>query len=134
MSQEIPQKQTHKTEQADLNYLYTLSDGDIDFMQEMVSAFISEIPDTIRLFEQYLKSEDWQAIGTLAHKIKPSIQTMGLNHTYELMKVIEMSGKKEQELEMLPAHIAQMIQTIQLAVPLLQYELDHKFPSYTAEQ
>lgn len=133
MSQETPQKLTHKTEQADLTYLYTLSDGDIEFMEEMVSAFIGEIPETIRLFEQYLKSEDWQAIGTLAHKIKPSIQTMGFNNTYELMMVIELSGKKQEGTEMLPTHIAQMIQTLQQAVPLLQYELDHKFPSYTAE-
>ncbi|MEK6478298.1 Hpt domain-containing protein [Catalinimonas sp. 4WD22] len=134
MSQENPQKLTLKTEQADLTYLYTLSDGDIDFMQEMVSAFISEIPETISLFEQYLKSEDWQAIGMLAHKIKPSIQTMGLNHTYELMKIIEVNGKKQQEVDELPTHTAQLLKTLRLVIPALQYELDQKFPSYTAER
>ncbi|MDF9798396.1 HPt (histidine-containing phosphotransfer) domain-containing protein [Catalinimonas alkaloidigena] len=133
MSQETPQKLIHETEQVDLTFLHSLSDGDLEFIHEMVSAFMSEIPETIALFEQHLQNKEWYAIGTLAHKIKPSIQTMGLNSTYELMKIVEVSGKKQERIEMLPTYVGQITQTLQQAIPLLQYELDHKFPGLNSE-
>lgn len=74
----------------DLSYLVALCDGDDDFMTTIIASFVEEMPETLRLIQQKLQEGDWEAVGQLAHKMKPSVQFVGMGDTLEKTKTIEL--------------------------------------------
>lgn len=75
----------------DLSYLVALCDGDDDFMNTIIASFVEEMPETLRLIQQKLQEGDWEAVGQLAHKMKPSVQFVGMDDTLEKTKTIELA-------------------------------------------
>ncbi|WKN29933.1 Hpt domain-containing protein [Porifericola rhodea] len=108
-------------EQVDLSYMKEISDGDSDFIEAMVSSFVSEMPEMLYLLNIYLKSKDWEGMSKLAHKIKPSIQFMGLNKSYEIIKSIEQNGKNNDGAQ-ISDQFPLFLQTIEEAISTLKGE------------
>lgn len=75
----------------DLSYLVALCDGDDDFMNTIITSFVEEMPETLALIQQKMQESDWEAVGLLAHKIKPSVQFVGMDQTLEKAKAIELA-------------------------------------------
>ncbi len=62
----------------DLSYLLTTTDGDKDFMNELIDIFISEFPIYLNDFNTALDQKDVDSLGRIAHKVKSSVTVMGL--------------------------------------------------------
>jgi PAS domain S-box-containing protein len=62
----------------DLKKLREMSRGNEAFVIKMLELFTTRFPAYLEEFEGFLKKNDFDAINKLAHKIKPSINDMGI--------------------------------------------------------
>jgi hypothetical protein len=76
-----------------LEKLESLSGGDSNFIHQMVELFLSESESNCQKFEDDLAAGDFASIRSLAHKIKPTIDLMGIHPTLE--ELIELKEKAE---------------------------------------
>ena len=66
-----------------LDYLTELSKGNTAFIAEMISIFLTENPEEIRLLEKGIKEQNFPAIKAAAHKMKSTIPFVGLDKLIE---------------------------------------------------
>ena len=65
-----------------LNYnlakVYALSDNDSEFVNEILNLFVTEIPLDLIHIKQGIKEKDYKLAYGYAHKIKPSLDLLGM--------------------------------------------------------
>ena len=72
-----------------LSYLAALCDGDDAFMNTIIGSFVEEMPELLDSIRQKTSESDWKSVGGLAHKMKPSIQFVGMDDTVKKAASIE---------------------------------------------
>lgn len=85
----------------DLSYLKTFSDGDLDFVKEMVELFIEKIPMEIAELKRAIDAKEWPAAYKAAHDLKSSANFIGLKGIISDIMQIEDCTKNEHNFEML---------------------------------
>ena len=75
-----------------LDYLKELSEGNNEFVEEMISMFMEVIPRSINEMQEALVSSDWKTLHLVSHKIKPSYGFIGQQKGAELLQKIERSA------------------------------------------
>ena len=65
-------KTNNTREVTDLTYLKQVSNGDNNFIIEMINVYLKETPEAIKNLENHLKNKDWQKFRAVTHKMKPS--------------------------------------------------------------
>ncbi len=78
----------------DLKSIKVLSRGDDSFVKKMISIFISQTKETIPLVEKSLEEKDFEEVARLIHKIKPSIEGMGILSIKEDIIQLELLAKE----------------------------------------
>jgi len=112
------------------NQLYNLSDivelsgGNDSFVEKMVHMFIAQTPLQITQMEESFLRNDYQAIGGLAHSIKPVIDNLGILSLKHVIREIEKKGKQEIKDPQIIVLISHVKNTISLVVA----DLKKKFP------
>ena len=107
----------------DLTYLKELANGSNQFMNEMLTLFITQTPEALDNMEKHFKNKDWKSLRTVVHKMKPSISFVGLKELEKDIRTIEESAANESGLEQLPPLIAKVIQICKEALVELEAEL-----------
>ena len=77
-----------------LNSLNNLSRGNHDFVIKMITIFTTQTADTINKMNQALKINDFVEVSKLIHKIKPSLEGIGVVSIIEDVKLLEKIAKK----------------------------------------
>ncbi|WP_298517676.1 Hpt domain-containing protein [uncultured Kordia sp.] len=78
-----------------LEKISAISDGDQDFIEAVVVAFIEEIPEDLVTFEQEVKSGNYEGVYQVSHKIKPNLELLGMEESFELnLKILSWSKAK----------------------------------------
>lgn len=76
-----------------LNYnlakVYALSDNDPEFVNSILELFVTEVPEDLALIKSGIKEKDYQQAYAYAHKIKPSLDLLGMNVAYEEILQVE---------------------------------------------
>jgi CheY-like chemotaxis protein/HPt (histidine-containing phosphotransfer) domain-containing protein len=80
--------------------LKKLSRGNNEFVDMMVSIFIEQTTEVLAKISEAILQEDFMAVSRLVHKIKPSIESLGilsiLDDIILLEKITKEKGNKEQ--------------------------------------
>ena len=74
-----------------LKQLEDLSSGSKEFISEIVSVFIQEIPSQIDSIKEALEENNIESLSKIVHKIKPSIELLGIISITEHIRVLEKS-------------------------------------------
>ncbi len=74
----------------DLVKLYEMSRGDDQFVLKMVKLFIEQTPIAILELKRAFYNKDLLGIGKIAHRIKPSIEIMGMDNGLKLIAEIQL--------------------------------------------
>ena len=84
----------------DLTYLKNITPGNNTFAITVINMFLKDTPTSIEGINQALQDKNWQDLYKHAHKIKPSIEMIGLPKplTEALIKMNEYS-RNETNLE-----------------------------------
>ena len=84
-----------------LNYnlakVYALSDNDPEFVNQILTLFVTEIPEDLIEIKEGIKKKDHKHAYAYAHKVKPSLDLLGLNIAFEEILQIEAWTKAEGE-------------------------------------
>jgi PAS domain S-box-containing protein len=113
---------THKL--VDLKKLKDLSEGSIEFVEEMVRMFLNTVPASLDEMQQALSEGNWKQLQMLSHKAKPSYGFMGMYDGEELMRQIEKISSDLPDPSQLQDLLNRASEYTKLAVLELRQELD----------
>ncbi|TDO71503.1 Hpt domain-containing protein [Flavobacterium chryseum] len=86
-----------------LSKVYALSDNDPEFVNEILKLFVTEVPEDLKQIKEGIKKKDHKYAYAYAHKIKPTLDLMGLNVAFEEILQVEAwtkaEGKKKEIVE-----------------------------------
>ena len=86
----------------DPDMLLDLASGNTEFIKEMVSIFVEDVPISCKEMTSALSNSDMKTLGHLAHKVKSSVGMIGATELHELVANIEdeaISGKPSATIE-----------------------------------
>lgn len=78
-----------------LSKVYALSDNDPEFVNEILTLFVTEVPEDLAQIKEGIKKKDHKHAYAYAHKIKPTLDLMGLNVAFEEILQVEAWAKAE---------------------------------------
>ena len=97
----------------DLTELKAMSMGDDEFVQKMVNVFLETTQESLEQLLEAFEKGDFEKVSALAHKIKPSIDMMGIKDLQEPIRTIEKDGKESgQELPNLVPKLDKILTTV----------------------
>ncbi len=105
---EIYKKDKRSKTIVDLSYLKDISDNDEEFVKEMIQSFMENSPLMITQIKKAADNLDWEEVGKIAHKIKPSIVFMGINSIKDVVETIESNGLKNKNTDKIPSLIEKL--------------------------
>lgn len=93
--------------QYNLSKVYEISENDIDFAYQIVNLFLEEVPAEIKSMKVGIEEKDYTRVYTSAHKIKPSLDLLGMDLAYdeniEIMTWAKSEGKRKEIKEIFKA-------------------------------
>jgi HPt (histidine-containing phosphotransfer) domain-containing protein len=94
---------TYKHINTDL--LNEVADGSVELIQDLAEMFFKQAPVFSQQLDELYKNKDFTALGKLAHKIKGSVSTLGMDKLAKHMKDLENLSKQGIEQEKYPEMI-----------------------------
>ncbi|WP_395051707.1 PAS domain S-box protein, partial [Flavobacterium sp.] len=83
-----------------LTSLQNLSRGNNEFVVKMIAIFVEQTTDTIEKSASAISKEDFKEVSRLIHKIKPSVESLGItsiiSEIKQLEKIADKTNDKEQ--------------------------------------
>ena len=75
--------------------VYALSDNDPEFVKQIITLFVTEVPEDMKQIDQGIKNKDHKLAYSYAHKIKPSHDLLGMTVAFEEILQVEAWTKRE---------------------------------------
>ncbi len=72
-----------------LSYLKQISDGNDEFIIEMIEIFLNKTPLALEEMNEHFKQRNWEELRQIAHRIKPSFTYIGLHDIQKALGEIE---------------------------------------------
>ncbi len=72
-----------------LSKVYALSDNDEEFVLQIINLFVSEVPQDLKQIEIGIKEKDYKQAYAYAHKIKPTLDLLGMTMAFEEILQVE---------------------------------------------
>ena len=96
----------------ELSQLEAVAAGSQEFIDKMVDMFISLAPGLVERIRNGLAAQDWEEVRAAAHKLKPSIDMMGISALTGKIREIEGNAKTATNLEDIPALVDELEETL----------------------
>lgn len=80
-----------------LSKVYALSDNDPEFVSQIVTLFVTEVPEDLAEIKEGIKKKDHKHAYAYAHKVKPTLDLLGLKVAFEEILQVEAWTKTEGE-------------------------------------
>ncbi len=97
-----------------LSKVYAISDDDTDFVLQIVNLFVTEVPGDLILIKEGIKTKNYAQTYNYSHKIKPTLDLLGLENAHEEILHIEQwtkdMGKKKEIKEIFKSMEARIMQ------------------------
>lgn len=104
-----------------MDQLMKFADGDIGFIQDMLNAFITNTPESLKIIERLFEEKNWVQLATELHKIKPTFRYLSVNVAEEKVKTAEHLCKDD----IRPAEIEKLIDEIFMISRAVLEEASH---------
>ncbi|UPT70271.1 MAG: Hpt domain-containing protein [Flavobacterium sp. JAD_PAG50586_2] len=75
--------------------VYALSDNDPEFVMQIITLFVTEVPEDLKQIDLGIKEKDHKLAYSYAHKIKPSLDLLGMTVAFEEILQVEAWTKAE---------------------------------------
>jgi HPt (histidine-containing phosphotransfer) domain-containing protein len=75
--------------------VYALSDNDPEFVLQIITLFVTEVPEDMNFIRQGIEEKNHKIAYSYAHKIKPTLDLLGMNVAYEEILQVEAWTKRE---------------------------------------
>lgn len=92
----------------DLSMVREISGGDEGFIRKMVQLFIDTMPQNMSELRKALTEQNWEMVGKHAHKMKSTIDSMGIVTLKEDIRSVEANGKQQANLDKVPSLVGRV--------------------------
>jgi PAS domain S-box-containing protein len=107
----------------ELSKLEQIAGNNKPFIQKMIRLFIQQAPSDVAEMAASFASGDMVKVKSVAHRMKPSIDNLGISSLYDLIREIETYNEKETAPALLQAKITGLRQVIISVADQLKEEL-----------
>jgi len=107
----------------DLTMVQSVSGGDEGFIKKMVALFIETVPQNVQDMKKALNEENWDQVGKTAHKLKSTIDSMGIKSIRQEIRTVEANAKQKEALQEVPALIGTIDTVISECIAQLKAEV-----------
>jgi HPt (histidine-containing phosphotransfer) domain-containing protein len=104
--------------------VYALSDNDPEFVLQIVNLFVTEVPDDLEQIKEGIKKKDHKHAYAYAHKIKPTLDLLGLKVAFEEILQVEAWTKAEGEKKEIKETFKSVKNQVEDAVKELKKDFD----------
>ena|SRR5687768_1029996 len=89
---------------SNLDYLQALANGNEQFIKEMISIFLVEMPQEIKSLEESIRKKSFEKIKLAAHKLRSTLPFVGLDKVIEkeVIEIEKMAAEKTDVKEIEP--------------------------------
>lgn len=110
----------------DLSLVELIGKGNPGFIQKMVSLFLEQVPHDLEKMNEYAANNEWEYISKLAHKMKPSIEGMGINSLKEPIREIETRTRQNEMLK--DSEMIEQVKFVNTVMEKVLAQLNLDFP------
>jgi PAS domain S-box-containing protein len=107
----------------DLTKLIETARGNKEFINKMIKLFVEQAPSAIEKIRDAFSQADYKTVKETAHRIKPSIDNMGINVLKQPIRDVEALAAEDPGNELLKKAIEQCDQVISEVVKELAHEI-----------
>ena len=107
----------------DLSIVQSVSGGDRAFIRKMILLFIETVPVNVGELSAALVAENWEQVGKMAHKLKSTVDSMGIKSIHGDIRKVEAYAKEKKNLEEIAGMTAKIHDTIERCIRQLRGEL-----------
>jgi hypothetical protein len=83
--------------------VYDISADDPEFVQQILELFLIEVSPEVYNIKKAIKEKEYQKVHSISHKIKPTLDLLGMDLAYEeiiqIMSWAKSNGKKKEIIE-----------------------------------
>jgi len=109
-----------------LDYLEQMADGDNEFIESMITYFITNAPISIEDMKKSMTEENWETLRHVAHKFKPQLNFMGIQSILQEVETIEQNAHKVVNTQDIPPMLEKVEKIAFLAIEMLKAELNKR--------
>lgn len=122
--EEKPPDETNDREKLyDLSLIESISGGDNDFVRKMIDLFIETVPPNVVDLNVFYEQQNWDMVSKMAHKLKSTLDSMGIDSIRQEVRTIEQSAKTRQGVDLLAVMIGKVTSTVDACVKQLEKEM-----------
>ena len=107
----------------DLSMVQSVSGGDEGFIKKMVALFIETVPQNLDELVKATAAENWDQVGKTAHKLKSTVDSMGIKSIRQEIRTVEANAKQKVQVEEIPALVDKIGSVIHECIGQLQAEI-----------
>ena len=96
-------KESFRDKLYNLNSLHNLSRGNKDFVIKMVNIFINQTTEIISKIKEAIENEDFKTVSAMAHKLKPSVEGVGVLSILDEIRFLEKISKETNDKQQMKA-------------------------------
>lgn len=115
------EKETAHEELFNLSKLNEIARGNNSFITKMIKIFTDQMPGNIKEMNKCYAQKDLRSMGAIAHKMKPSIDNMGIHSLKETIREIEKYGQTEENNKSIPNLLNKTEKTILQVIEQLKH-------------
>jgi CheY-like chemotaxis protein/HPt (histidine-containing phosphotransfer) domain-containing protein len=107
----------------DLNMIRSVSGGDEAFIKKMILLFIETVPQNVKELVDATSNKNWEQVAKMAHKLKSTIDSMGIRSLHDQIRKIEQQAKKVEQTDQMPAMVHHVASMVSLCIQQLRSEV-----------
>lgn len=104
----------------DLSLVEEMAKGNEEFVRQLIEIFTSTVPATVDELKAALHNKNSQQIGAIAHKLKPTIDTLLIRSLQADIRTLEQQGKNNENYEQLQPLVHKVSDTLLEVVAQLE--------------
>ena len=106
----------------DLTILEEITDGDTEFIISLAGIYLDTIPLNTQQMVQAAEAKDWLTVSKIAHKIKPTIDSMNIMSISSDIRTLETDGKNKVNTGILGKIAVKVDTVINIVAQQLKYD------------
>ena len=107
----------------DLKMVVSVSGGDEGFIKKMILLFMETVPQNVVELRKHMEIEHWAEVAKVAHKLKSTIDSMGIKSLHEDIRTVEQNAKQNTGLKEMPFLLQKIEMVIADCMKQLQVEV-----------
>ncbi len=106
----------------DLTILEEITDGDTEFIISLAGIYLDTIPLNTQQMVQAAEAKDWLTVSKIAHKIKPTIDSMNIMSISSDIRTLETDAKNKVNTGILGKIAVKVDTVINIVAQQLKYD------------